>query len=321
MPPVNQDFAEPHWANWMLVVEMFVAGIAAGTYLFIVLANLAGGPTKVAADEDRRVAARLGLVPLPLMLLVGLLLIVDLGQPLRFFNIVLRSPFAPERGPLPFMFNPNSPMNWGTLTIIVFGAFTVVAFLDALTHGRRSRGLPLVETLSHNRIWLAIGGLFALATGAYSGILINVTNQNVWGDTFLLGALYAAFSALSGMAVAAIAADRLRAARTAGAARAGLVNFAAVCGVLLVLFVVNLAVAGRASPLLATFRELVSPVFWIGVVGAAIAFPLATLLWRPRTARRGFDPGRLAIVGAVVLVGVLAFRYAILYSALAAIEG
>jgi len=325
----NAYVLEPHWANWMLVLEMFVAGVAAGTYLFIALANLASDRTKAGATEDREVAARAGFVPLPLMLLVGLLLVVDLGQPLRFLNIVFRNPEAVERGPSPLMFNGNSPMNWGTWVILVFGLFVTVAFLDALWH-RRTFRISIVEALSHNPIWLAIGAFLALATGAYSGILLNVTSQNVWGDTFLMGGLYLAFSALSGMAVAAIVADRAGARRTAAAVQNALFWFAAVAGVLLLLFVLTLAATGRVTLLVAQLDLRIAPVFWIGVVGLAILYPLLTY-WRggPVRVRRsgtttlavaGTDLGRLAMVGAGVLLGVLAFRYVLLYSALAAVH-
>jgi formate-dependent nitrite reductase membrane component NrfD len=346
----NPYVIEPHWADWKLVLEMFVAGVAAGTFLFIALANFASDRifrtrtvrtertdrtvrtdrTSVVVDEDVEVAARAGLVPFPLMLLVGLLLVVDLGEPFRFLNIVFRSPGAAERGPLPIMFNLNSPMNWGTYIIMVFGLFATVAFLDALWHRRTFRGLSIVETLSHNPIWLAIGAFFALATGAYSGVLVNVTSQNVWGDTILLGAAYVAFSALSGMAVAAIIADRMGARRTAAAVQNALFWFAAICGVIVLLIVLNLALVGRAFPLIADLEFLVAPVFWIGVVGLAILYPLLTY-WRggPVRVRRsgtttlavaGYDLGRLAIVGAGVLIGVLAFRYVLLYSAAAAVH-
>lgn len=324
----NPYVLEPHWANWMLVIEMFVAGIAAGAYLFIALANLSPDRNRAVVAEDQEVGARVGFIPLPMMVLVGILLIVDLGQPLRFMNLIFRSPAAPERGPLPTMFNPNSPMNWGTWVIIIFGLFATVAFLDALWHRRTWRGLSLVETLSHNPIWLAVGAFFALATGAYSGILLNVTSQNVWGDSFLMGALYVAFSALSGMAVAAIVADQAGSRRTASAVQTALVWFAAIAGILTLLFVVNLAVAGRVTPMLTELEFLVAPIFWIGVVGLAILYPLLTY-WRggPVRVRRsgtttlavaGYDLGRLALVGTGVLLGVLAFRYVILYSALAA---
>lgn len=339
---IDQYVLEPHWANWLLVIEMFAAGIAAGTFFLIALLNF-GSSRGGAGEEDRDVAARLGFVPLPLMILVAVLLIVDLGEPLRFMNIVIRSPFAPERGPSPLMFNPNSPMTWGTYVIALFGALTVIPFLDALLHRRAARGgkdqrVAFLETIAHNRIGMAVCALVALAVGAYSGVLLNVTSQNVWGDTVLLGALYMVFSALSGAAVAAIVADRMAAARTAAGVREVLGWFAAVAGVLVLVFVVNLAVVGRAFPVVADLDQLVAPVFWIGVVGLAIAYPLLAL-WRGRgvrtrpgqnaraergggaaTAAMGYDLGRLAVVGTLVLVGVLAFRYVVLFSALSALQ-
>ncbi len=303
---------EPHWANWMLTLEMFAAGLAAGIMFFIALANIAGNA------QDREVAARLGFLPLPLMLLVGILLIVDLGQPGRFMNLVFTHPSAAER-PGPLMFNPDSPMNWGTYLILVFGALTVVPFLDALLHTRRLRILPgLVEMLAHNPIGMIITALFALATGAYSGVLLNVTNQNVWADTYLLGALYVAFSALGGFAVAGIVADRMRAPQTAGAVRSGLIGTAVVSGILVALFVGNLSALGQAGPLIGSMTDLVAPLFWVGVVGLAILYPLVTLAG-PRLAFSRVSLSQLAVVGTVVLVGVLAFRWSLLHSALAAV--
>src|SRR5687768_1769936 len=307
---VNPYVLEPHWANWMLVLEMFAAGIAAGTFFVIALMNFSAA-RGAAGTEDREVAARLGFIPLPLMLLVGLLLIVDLGERGRFLNLIFRSPDAAERGPSPLMFNANSPMTWGTYIILIFGALTVVPFLDALMHTgrirRAKRGLSgLVESLAHNPIGMVVTALFALAVGTYSGVLLNVTSQNVWGDTILLGAMYMVFSALSGAAVAAIVADRLAFARTAAAVRQLLVWFAAVAGILLIIFVINLAIVGRAFPLVADLDQLVAPVFWLGVVGLAILYPLLTL-WRggPIRVKRGggttavvagYDLGRLAFV-------------------------
>lgn len=330
---VNPYVLEPHWANWMLVLEMFIAGVAAGTFFLIALMNFsaARGP---AGEEDREVAARIGFIPLPLMLVVAILLIVDLGEPGRFLNLVLPSPAAAERGG-PLMFNGNSPMTWGTYVIAIFGALTLIPFLDSLRHtGRlgRAKGGPsvLVESLAHNPIGMVVCALFALAVGTYSGVLLNVTSQNVWGDTILLGAMYMVFSALSGAAVAAIVADRLAFARTAAAIRQLLVWFAAVAGVLVLILVVNLAIVGQVAPLIADLDQLVAPVFWLGVVGLAILYPLLTY-WRggPVRVKRGgtttlavagYDLGRLAIVGAGVLIGVLAFRYVLLYSALAALQ-
>lgn len=307
MPDIGRYVLAPEW-EWILVIEMFLAGIAAGTMFFIALAHFAGLPA------DREVAARLGIIPAPLMLVVAILLVVDLGQPARFLNVIFRDPAAVERGPGPLMFNPNSPMSWGSYLILIFGLFTAIAFLDAVGHFGWLRLPERFDGIAHHPIVVGLAALFALATGAYSGVLMNVTNQGVWSDTFMVGAIYVAFSALSGMAVAAIATDRWRATATAAAVRGGLLAFATVSGVLLLIFLVGLAAQRNLSPLALSLNDLVAPAFWVAVL-AAIVVPI---VWTAGLLKR---PGRLAVLGVVVLVGVLAFRYAMLYSALAAIQG
>jgi len=310
---VTEYVIEPHWANWMLTVEMFAAGLAAGILFFIALANLAGNA------QDREVAARLGFLPAPLMVVVAVLLIVDLGQPGRFLNLLFTHPLAAERAG-PFMFNANSPMNWGTWIIAIFGLLTVVPFLDALSHiGRLPVARGIVEALAHNPLGMILTAVFALATGSYSGVLINVTNQNVWADTYVLGALYVAFSALSGFAVAAIVADRMRAPQTAGAIRSALLMTAIIAGVTTAIFVANLMALGQAGPLIASMTDLVAPLFWVGVVGLAVLYPIVTILAGPRLTFSRVHPAQLAVIGTVVLVGVLAFRWSLLHSALVAI--
>lgn len=295
----------PGW-EWLIMLALFAAGVASGTYSVMELMQWGGD------KGDRPVIDRMGLVPMPLMLLTPILLTLDLGQPGRFLNLLFTSAGATER-PGPLMFNPNSPMSWGSWAMLVFAPFTLVAFLESLQRTRGAR-IPLVGALSRNPVWLAIGGLLALVTSAYSGVLINVTNQGVWSDTYLVGGLFIAFSELSGMAVAAIVAGRLRAGRTASGVRTGLFGTAAVSAVLLALLLGNLVAIGSWRALAASL--LVGPVFWIGAVGAAVVLPLVAVRqsWWP-----GFD--RLVVLGVVVLAGVLAFRYAMFFSAIAFIEG
>ena len=311
---IDTYLIEPHWANWVVTLEMFVAGVAAGTFFFMALANIAG------EREDKEVAGRLGFVPGPLVALAAVLLTLDLGQPQRFLNLLLTSPAAPER-PGPFMLNPNSPMNYGTYLLLVFGLFCVAPFFDALRHTGRLTLPDVVHALSHNSLYNGVGGLLALGVGAYSGVLLNVTNQNVWADTYILGGLYVVFSALSGFAVAGIAADLMDMRATEGAVRSGLIGIAVVAGVLLALFVGNLAALGVAGPLIAATTAAVAPIFWVGVVGLAVLFPIVVIGTGSRLRLGRLGVSQLAVVGVVVLIGVLAFRWSLLNSALAALGG
>jgi formate-dependent nitrite reductase membrane component NrfD len=261
---------------------------------------------------------RLGFIPMPIMIVVPLLLIYDLGQQGRFLNLLIRNPAAAEQGPGPLMFNPNSPMNWGSWAMIIFAGFTALAFADSLHHSGRIH-FRWLEPLSHNPVVLIVGELFALVVSGYSGVLLNVTNQGVWSATFLVGGLFICFSELSGMAVAAIVSDRWGNAATAAAVRRALWMFAAVSAVFLVLFLAGLASQqdGSFTALAASLHELVAPVFWIGAVGLALLVPLLTLAPRPILR---VPNGSLALVGVLVLVGVLAFRYALFFSAISFVQ-
>jgi hypothetical protein len=69
--------------------------------------------------------------------------------------------------------------------------------------------------------------------------------------------------------------------------------------------------------LIASLDAFVAPVFWIGVAAAIVA-PLAVLFGHIGVSGRVMRTGALGIV---VLVGVLAIRYAVVYSAIAFAQG
>ncbi len=300
----------PEW-EWPITIALYLAGLAAGTYSVMGLMHFAGD------RRDVPVIHRLGFIPMPVMIIVPLLLIYDLGQQGRFLNLLIRNPAAGERGGV-LMFNSNSPMNWGSWAMVIFAAFTALAFADSLHHSGRLR-FAWLEGVSHNTIVLLIGELFALVVSGYSGVLLSVTNQGVWSDTFLMGGLFICFSELSGMAVAAIVSDRWGSAATAAAVRRALFGFAAVSAVFLVIFLVGLGTQadGSLTALIASLHELVAPAFWIGAVGLALLVPLLVLSPRPIIR---VPNGSLALVGVLVLVGVLAFRYAMFFSAISFVQ-
>ena len=300
----------PEW-EWPITIALFLAGVAAGTYSVMGLIHFAGD------KRDEPVLHRLGFIPMPIMIVVPLLLIYDLGQQSRFLNLLIKSPGATERGG-PLMFNANSPMNWGSWAMVIFAGFTALAFADSLHHSGRIR-MSWIEPLTHNKPILAIGEFFAMVVSGYSGVLIAVTNQGVWSDTWLMGAIFICFSELSGMAVAAIVCDRMGAVHTAMAVRRALFLFAAVSAAFLVLFLIGLGTQqdGSLSALIASLHEFVGIVFWAGAVGLALLVPL--LLLGPRPLVR-IPNGSLALIGVLVLVGVLAFRYAMFFSAISFVQ-
>src|SRR5882757_4613906 len=99
---------------------------------------------------------RLGhLLAFPLIILCAAALVVDLGQPLRFWHMI----FASERFP-ELILKPYSPMSLGSGILPVFGLVSFLSFADeVLTHGRwlHKPGNPI------GKVFSAIGALAGLA--------------------------------------------------------------------------------------------------------------------------------------------------------------
>src|SRR6478672_532100 len=145
MPPeFNPSAAAPDW-GWWIVLYFFVGGIAAGAYFIAALMELFG-------DEGDRGAIRTAhLLAFPLVVVCGLLLIVDLGHPERFWHMLFES----ARLPRP-MFKLWSPMSVGSWGLLIFSGFAFVSFVDALLSRAGSR---VVHRGAVGKIWAALGSL------------------------------------------------------------------------------------------------------------------------------------------------------------------
>ena len=137
---------------------------------------------------------RLGhLLAFPLIIVGVACLIADLGKPLLFWHMLFQS----ERFPEP-IFKPYSPMSLGSVILFVFGAASFLTFVDqALFKGRlfHAPGNPLGKLLS------VVGALAGLALAGYTGALLNVTNEPVWGNSPWISALFLFSGVSTGIAV------------------------------------------------------------------------------------------------------------------------
>ncbi len=170
--------ASPHW-TWFIIPYFYIGGIAGGSYFLAALLEWFGRP------GDERVA-RLGYYVAALGAIVSaLLLSVDLRQPLRFWHMLLQS----DRFPL-LILKSWSPMSIGSWALTLFGLFAVVSALGALAAEQRAPGwLCIFHQGAVARIWSAVGAFFGFFVAGYTGVLLDVTNRPVWGDTTVLGVL------------------------------------------------------------------------------------------------------------------------------------
>jgi formate-dependent nitrite reductase membrane component NrfD len=193
----------PDW-TWYILFYFFVAGLAGGSYFLATLLRYWGTP----GDEP---VARLGFyVPFPATLIGLLLLTLDLKQPLRFWHMLVNT----TPGQFGLNFNSTTPMSVGVWALLVASAFAFVTFVDTLVRDGRMRN-PLARRLSAlveggaGRLWNVVGSALYLFIAGYTGVLIAVSNQPVWSDSWALGGLFLA-SGLTGAAALLLLLTRYR---------------------------------------------------------------------------------------------------------------
>jgi formate-dependent nitrite reductase membrane component NrfD len=182
--------APPHW-EWLIVLYFFIGGIAGGSYFLAALLDLWG-------EQEDRPMVRFGYyVAFVGIALSGLLLIIDLNRPERFWHMLIMS----ERG-WP-MFKYWSPISVGSWAVLVFGIFAFVSSLAALEEeGRiRWRALSLLRGRTLRFLLAGLGGLCGFFVAGYTGVLLSVTNQPIWADTNLVGVLFLLSGASTASAV------------------------------------------------------------------------------------------------------------------------
>jgi formate-dependent nitrite reductase membrane component NrfD len=294
---VPQHFVAPPQWEWYIVWYFFLGGLAGGAYLIGTLLRLLGDPR----DEG---AARLAfLVAFPAMAICPLLLTLDLGHPLRFWHMMVNS----RTWALNFKY--WSPMSVGAWALVGFGLFATLSFIEALVRDGRlghpiARGIAAVMGGALGRVFMVVGALLGLFVAGYTGVLLSVSNQPIWSDTWALGGLFLA----SGLSVSAATLGILARTRADAFATEGKLTradriFIVLELLLLVAFFATLgALAGR----------LFAPrwiVLWL-LVAIGTLVPLA-MSRAPGAGRRGSP----VLAGWLVLLGGLALRIVVIFGA------
>ena len=182
-------FTAPPGFGWTIILYFFVGGIGGGALMLAGLLRLFG------RTEDRAYIQIASVLALSSAVISGILLIVDLSSPLRFWHMVIQNHTL-----LP-MFKWWSPMSDGVWILLVFSAFAFGAALQAFVHEPwfpvRIARITRVVTKPAFVISGAIGGIVSgLALAGYTGILLAATNRPVWSDSAWLGVVFL-FSAVS----------------------------------------------------------------------------------------------------------------------------
>jgi formate-dependent nitrite reductase membrane component NrfD len=299
----------PQW-EWYILGYFFFAGLTGGCYALATLLRLVGDPRDEAAARLGFYASFVSLLACPL------LLTLDLGASWSKFWHMIVNVTPGDQG---LSFKYWSPMSVGAWALLVFGLFATVSAIEAFVLDRRDRSVagdpsrPLGGILG--RAFNLVGGVLGLFIASYTGVLLSVSNQPVWSDTWMLGGLFVA-SGLSGSAalIALMTRYRPQAAFTLGRLHQADGYFSILEVVLLVAFFITIIAAGTAGRTLAWL-----PLWVLALVGIASSLVASRGEMRIRpgageavAARAGTSA---LVVSLLVLLGVLALRAAVIFSA------
>ena len=172
-PVVAGPMMKPPVWTWEVPLYFWFGGIAAGSSFVALACDLAG---------DERSARVARAVALGALAPSTALLILDLGRPGRFYNMLR-------------IVKPRSPMSMGAWALTAFGNLGAAAVgADLLRRRRLARGLGAANAL--------VGGYL----GSYTGVLLAATAVPVWGRSRLfLGPIFVSTATATGAAACRLA--------------------------------------------------------------------------------------------------------------------
>jgi formate-dependent nitrite reductase membrane component NrfD len=260
----------PEW-HMLIVWYFFLGGIAGGAYFTAAIADNFGG------KKDRDVI-RIGyFLSLLLIALCGILLILDLGVPTRFLNMM-------------GFFKFWNPMSIGAWMLGVFGMFAFVSSALSLS-GSDSMA-------RFRRIWSLIGTITGFFLASYTGVLLSNSAQPFWSDARVMGALFLASGASTGMAAISLLMYLSGEAAGEGFEKVKRADRFAMIFELLVL-ALFLALLGSAAAPLTTGH--LAPLFWVGLVIVGLVAPLALDLVGAGLKVPAVVPAVLVLIGGFIM--------------------
>jgi formate-dependent nitrite reductase membrane component NrfD len=277
-----------HWP-FLIDVYFFLGGLAGGAFVIATVATLVNSRLYRDVVRAGYYVALLALVPCPVIL------IIDLGVPARFLNMMKT-------------FNPSSPMSMGSWALGIFGVCVGLAALFTLLEDLKG-----TDFSAQKRIVGIIGAVFGFFVAAYPGVLLGATARPLWTNGHALGALFLAVGASTAAAAIALILTVAGRARGDGATaiRRMTVLSLLVQGLSVVVFIVAVQSAGSAASDRALAMLMSGPfkvTFWVGAVVVGTVVPL--LLGLADIKRPSYALS--AVTAVLVLVGGFLVKYVIM---------
>lgn len=250
-----------HW-HWLIIIYLFLGGLGAGAYL-----------TSFAAEKGwlgkNSSLTRIGYYIAPPIVAIGtVLLVFDLGQGLTKPWLLVG-----------LLVNPSSVMTWG---VYILSLFIVVGLIKAYFTFRK-KSVPNIVTIS--------GAVLALATAAYTGLLLAVIEAVPFWATGVMPVLFVVSALSTGLSITSLLAMLVEKEKF-NEGREGLAHIWLIAAELIIVAVfVGVMFFGVNGPIGKESVDLLvsgvySYVFWGYFIGLGLIFPLLAFTYNHRKAKK-----------------------------------
>lgn len=289
--------------DWGLpvAIDLFAAGMGAAAFLVAVMADLAGSKKFTSIRLTGAIIA-----PWPAILGV-LLLVVDLGRPLRFWEMLFKRGegvgLAPGLEAPYLMFNPGSAMSWGTWILSIFVIISLIYLVVSII------AIPFSWGEIATKIVGIIGLPFALLVTAYTGVLISATSNALWSN-YLLPFVFVSSAIVTGIAAIIFILAILKMLKLLE--EDFIPGLEKLNGTMIIVLLISLAlfiILGIMQPSMLTLiaSAKVGILFWLFAIILGILIPLMFSF-----KKEGNTPTTSFIISILILLGGFFLRYMIL---------
>jgi len=311
MNPISGSLAQYNtvvW-HWPIAVYLFLAGLSAGAIISAIVIKWMKGNDVSPWDGIIKAGAILA----PVTIGAGLMLLIfDLTRPLHFWKLLIH-------------YNFGSVMTLGVLALFAYFPVVILFFLGVFKKELFENGplkilAPVAEfALSYAKVIEGITLVLAVGVGAYTGFLLSAMNSYPLLNTPILPALFLASGVSAGIS-ANLVVGLLFFKSSTGESNVSYLHGLDVKVIfaelffLFILFVGMMYQGGVTAHVASTAISTggLSALLWIGVIGLGLILPIGLNFALPHGVKHSH--GFVIFNALIVLVGVLALRYYILYA-------
>lgn len=298
---------------WKVFIPLYFyfTGLSAGSFILSSLSTVFG------IKKFKPLAFPSAVAALVLLVLAPVMLIADLGQPLRFLNVLN-----------PAYFNPTSPISYGSWLLTFYPIATLIYIWLMVKGGASFSGKYAAQVAATSEGDMAspadkklkIMGMItiplAVSVHAYTGFVFGVVKAKALWNTALMPGYFLTSAILSGVGllvlVYLVLSKRHQVIPDPGLLKT-LANMMIGIIVLDLFWVISLWLVmgmGTEAARIAVRLELHDPLYLFGEIGAGMLLPLLILISKPLKTK----PGWLALASVLVLFGVFIMRYSLVFT-------